>query len=255
MNKLPFVEKYVTILNEFFYMLNQPGIINQFDNVTSVVYTGLNAINGVFEFVLLKTKNLEKTTYYSQKAYFYYLEYMKQIIQSNLSNSLNHTDAKLFVYKKTIYDLYDGENNQSFNTMSNIMTLTSSTIEVNNKELSNILFKMFRLTNVLFDWDNQNICFTDRVMISQVYLNRCLTNIDCIDTISTHLDMIHQKLQINIETYKQLLTAILEKTDKKNTPNDNEHYLTKFIIDESIFISKFEDGNMKEFVQWLYSDK
>jgi len=32
----------------------------------------------------------------------------------------------------------------------------------------------------------------------------------------------------------------------------NEYFLMKFYIEEPIFREKFDDGNMKEFVRWMY---
>ena len=67
---------------------------------------GLEAISHVFEIMLYYTKNLDMTHYHSQKAYYFYAEFINQIINDpNNYLQLSSKDATLFVYKKTIFDI------------------------------------------------------------------------------------------------------------------------------------------------------
>lgn len=67
---------------------------------------GLDTISHVFEIMLYYTKNLELTYYHSQKAFYFYNEFVNQIIEDpNNYLQLSSKDATLFVYKKTIFEI------------------------------------------------------------------------------------------------------------------------------------------------------
>ena len=67
---------------------------------------GLETISHVFEIMLYYTKNLELTYYHSQKAFYFYGEFISQIIEDpNNYLQLSSKDATLFVYKKTIFEI------------------------------------------------------------------------------------------------------------------------------------------------------
>ena len=47
---------------------------------------------------------------------------MEQVYKTNLQNNLNQTDAVLFIYKKTIFEIQNGNESKIFDTLTNIMT-------------------------------------------------------------------------------------------------------------------------------------
>jgi len=107
--------KYSGIINEYLthiYEYNKNICSTKHNNI---VIIGLNTITHVFKYLLLTTNNLELSYYHSQKAYYYYIEFMEQIgtisnpeLTSNSSNielNLNAKHASMFVYKQTIFDI------------------------------------------------------------------------------------------------------------------------------------------------------
>ena len=69
-----------------------------------IIIRGLNTVINVFNHLLLYTKNLNMSCLYSQKAYYYYIEFISQITDNNnIFLQLNSKDAMVYVYKKTIY--------------------------------------------------------------------------------------------------------------------------------------------------------
>jgi hypothetical protein len=103
-------------------------------------------------------------------------------------------DIILFVYKKTIFDTYDGENTDNSHTLSNIMTLTNETIAFDEKEGKQILFKITDLMSVLFHWSNSELTFFDRRDLCNKYLLRCLHKLDHVDTTLKYLEVIQENL-------------------------------------------------------------
>jgi hypothetical protein len=253
--KLQILEAYVNLINEYYAALSESPVMKELDFPTSSVHIGINAIHRVFEIVLIKTKSIEKTYYYAQKAYYYYLEYIEQIYRANLSQNLNHMDIILFVYKKTIFDLYDGDNNDSSHTLSNIMTLNNNTLVIDENEWRSILLKVIRMTNVLFHWENNNFTFYDRYEISTKYLHRIIKKIDGMDTTLQYLEIIQEKMNMERKVYENLLDELLKMLEAIRAKIDifsNDCLLLKFYVEEPVCREKFENGNMHEFVRWLY---
>ena len=255
------IEKYCDIIIEFFNLIQNSDIMKEMNYPIPSLYIGLNTIHRIFEYVLLKTKSIEKAIYYSQKTCYYYLEFIEQIYRSNLSHNLNHMDAVLFVYKKTIFDMYDGETNNDSNTMSNIMTLNDDNIIIDESEWQIIFSKLTKLTNILFYWENTSIDFDKRINICNQYLNRFLIRIDQMFSTIEYLETIQKKVSIDYDKYEELIKEILERKERIKRERSetfstefdkNENFLIKFCLEENIFHEKFNNGNMKDFVTWLY---
>ena len=109
--KLKIITKYANIMKEYFELMNQSDVIKSLANPNNNLFIGMNVIHRVFEYVVIKTKSVESAYFYSQKGCYYYLEYLEQINKSEFAAAFSHMDAIMLVYKKTIFDIYDGDNN------------------------------------------------------------------------------------------------------------------------------------------------
>jgi hypothetical protein len=237
---------YVDLLMDFFVTMSKSKDLS-LENIR----IGINTINRVFEYTLTATKCIEKTKYYSQKSYCYYLEYIEQVGELYLSQTLNHMDAVLFVYRKTIFDLENDDSDKS----ANIFSINSKPITMDEENLHNMLSNAFKLTNVLLYWKNKTFTFLNRQAICKTFLNKLIKKNDNLEIIYSHLEMIQHKICMNYHGYCLLLTELCEKKIKRQDPTDyNDIFLIKFYIEETMLLDKFNSGNMKEFVKWLYSN-
>lgn len=92
--------------------------------------TGINIIINVFHITLLKSRNLNLTNFHTQKAIYYYTEFLEQIYDNNNKFlKLTTKEAVLFVYKKTVFELESPNNKLSKNSIIKLMIL---------KEITNI---------------------------------------------------------------------------------------------------------------------
>lgn len=251
------ITKYALIIKEYFDLMNKSSIIKNVSNPNPSLYIGMNTIHKVFEFILVKLGSIDEAYYYSQKCCLYYLEYMEQVFKSDLFQNLNHLDAVLFVYKKTIFDIYDGEPSDSVNSIRNIMSLTDEVVPHEEFEIRILFHNLSKFTKILFFWDNINITFENRVKICDEYLHRFLNRNDTIENIQSYLEIIQQKISMNYDKYFDLLKEILafvEKTKKitiKNTDKD-EWILMKFYVEEKSFFEKFNNDTTKDLVKWIF---
>jgi hypothetical protein len=105
------IQKYNSLIQEYIQFINE-NLINNNNNNNSynkiylkfILLRGFETITNVFNMVLFYTDNLDTTFFHSQKAFYYYVEFIQQI--SNDNNSflkLTSRDAVIYVYKKTIF--------------------------------------------------------------------------------------------------------------------------------------------------------
>jgi hypothetical protein len=67
---------------------------------------GLETLIHVFTVIFYYTKNLELTYHHTHQAYYFYIEFIEQISDDNVTYlQLTSRDAIMFVYKKTIFNL------------------------------------------------------------------------------------------------------------------------------------------------------
>lgn len=88
------------------------------DNINKkIIDVGITSLTNIFLMLLITCKNLNLTLQNCEKTIFYYFEFIDQMnkpkteIQSILK--LTVYDAKIFIYKKTIYELLNVKKNNS----------------------------------------------------------------------------------------------------------------------------------------------
>lgn len=118
------INKYFIITQDYFEAIKSLTLMHNREDIGNIVFVGLNCIHRVFEYVLYKTKNIDTAVGMAQQTYFYYLEYIEQIHSTELLFRIKQSEAILFVYKKTVFELFEGNKKDSkMNTLDNIMTL------------------------------------------------------------------------------------------------------------------------------------
>lgn len=247
------IETYVSILKEFIGLIDDSKHCDNPNNSIITMYIGMNAIHRVFEFILLKTKNIEKVCYYSKKTFYYYLEYMEQIHSSNLQQNLNQMDAILFVYKKTIFDLYDGENEDTFGTMTNIIASNGEIMNIDDETLQNMLKTISKIMNILFYWENNQITFYERKELCN-YLDFFMKKCFSVPHIINFLEILQKKTTIKQSEYILLLKELIELNEKKikKICDINEWTLNKFYIQKNEFEDIIHEKNIKRLVKWVF---
>ncbi len=250
------VDKYFSLIEEFFQQIEKILVPIGDISIQTCMYIGLNSIYRVFEYVLIKTKNVEKAYYYCQKTYFYYTEYMEQIHQTNLQHSLNQTDAVLFIYKKTIFELQEDGENKTFDTITNIMTFEEEISNFNNKEYLLWLNKISKLINVFFYWDNSYITYTERMSLCRSLLKKYMYDVEKLDMAVQYIELIQEKMVVDFDCYFDLLNEIynyyIQNKIEIEEEAKNEYILFKFHIHKSIVQENIKNKNIKYLVKWLH---
>lgn len=109
-----------------------------------VIIRGLDTLTYVFNFIMIYTKNLDYVCCYTQKAFYYYIEFINQTSEmERLFLRMTSRDAVTYVYKKTI-----GEINKTFvNSNITLSAHTNEQINIINEHLNlykNITIKFLK---------------------------------------------------------------------------------------------------------------
>lgn len=103
---LEIMEKYATLVCEYIAFISDKKNISHKKHFPYLLERGLDTITHVFVMILFYTKNLELTYYHSQKSFYFYVEFIEQILDvQHTFLHLSSRDASIFVYKKTIYEI------------------------------------------------------------------------------------------------------------------------------------------------------
>ena len=103
------LNKYRLLVIEYLLFINETiNSCKTNDNCKFIVLRGLTTISYVFIFILHSSRNLNMAYYHSQKAFYYYTEFIGQITgDQNVFLQLTSRDAMMFVYKKTIFEIHN----------------------------------------------------------------------------------------------------------------------------------------------------
>ena len=87
-----FISEKITMKNKIYYRF--------------IFERGIKTLIHIFSLIFYYTKNLDISIYHMKKAYYFYIEFIEQISDNNITFlQLSSRDAILFVYKKTIFEL------------------------------------------------------------------------------------------------------------------------------------------------------
>ena len=220
-----------------------------------IILRGLNTISHVFYFILLFSKNLDMAFYHSQRAYYFYIEFVEQITDDMHSFlKLSSRDAVLFVYKKTIYDipvdvqqnpLFSGENQQMLNVVSTnidntslVLNLFIESLDSFTKENLTLVSKEFKTTSTKINGMKNN---NTEVIVSG--LNFMMKHF-LIHKYSKEMD---KKMDLNMQS--EIIIAFITKLSKIKAFNESQK---EKMIDQS-FKSITRHMSITEYVNLLFT--
>ena len=276
-------DTYQMILNEYFskfleseicrleknHFVNDNGSAINFDKQLNYnLFTGVLVINRVFEYVFLKSKSISSTYYYSSEAYSYYLEYMEQIYKANLLNNFNHADAILFVYKKTIFEMFECNETTTVelggrSILSNILGSNkdnTNLFQISDAEFKQLFLLMTKTVNLLLCWkdpllnlSNENESHEVRIDFCQHFLENFMNNLDKSGWLIDCLEIIYQHLLWSNKLWKIFLDELLIEISKRNKKIGNEQvsdFLLLFTMDKLSLQEKINNNDVNFLLKW-----
>jgi|TARA_B110000285_G_scaffold234175_1_gene310238 hypothetical protein len=217
--------KYIGLIHELIESIVENIYIDKKEYLKYIITKGIKNTSYIYIFLLLYTKNLDLTIYHTQKSILYYVEFISQIGQdTNNLLKLNSTDATIFIYKKTIFDINVDFRNQyietqeiknQMNTLKQYMGIYNTTIIMYIEHLD-----LKKLTLI----DLQKSVFTTLYKIVELLIQIPLLSkknnksdieeLDIIYNIIVECNKYHKYSFIN-SNYLTLIESIIKKHFKK----------------------------------------
>lgn len=100
------IEKISQLFMDYFKFITENIKLKKTNFSRFIITRGLDTLVNVFNHILFYTKNLDVTYFHSQKAFYFYAEFVGQISEDEkMFLQLSSRDATTYVYKKTIYEI------------------------------------------------------------------------------------------------------------------------------------------------------
>jgi hypothetical protein len=242
------LNKFVIILMEYMRFISEKIMMKNKKYYCFIFERGIETIIHVFSVIFYYTKNLNLTFYHTQKAVYFYIEFIEQISDDNVTFlQLTSRDAILFVYKKSIFDINNEykKSIQEPTAEENIILSNINSCLCIYKSI--VLFitnhNDFTKTNYI------NICFDSIKIISETLNKHKMTDIFRINCIYLFVTLLDDK-NIEIHDFFKLLDEFIKKTISKK--KFDEKVIKNKIYD--IEIQNFIDDNkLNKIIEWIFT--
>jgi len=221
------LDKFLDVFMEYFKLFSEKIKIKNGQMYNFIFQKGIETLSHVILHIFYYTKNLDLAYYYGQKGTYFYIEFIEQITDDNITFlQLTSKDATLFVYKKTIYEM-------NVECRKNMGKTSES-----DKEFLTILNTIVKIYKLIFIYVNTNTninkseninLYCDSIHFIGTFLNsnKNITNKDKVDCILTFILFLNDK-QPDIITYLKVID------------NFNKKLLQKKNVDEKIVLNKLQ---------------
>ena len=221
--------KFTEVIIEYMRLIAEKINIKNKQYYIFIFERGIETLIHIFSMIFYYTKNLELTFYHSQKAYYFYIEFIEQISDDNITFlQLSSRDALMFVYKKTIFELNNDRKKLSTPLTSDEHTIVcyiDMQISIYKKIVS------FILLNKDFNYENKleyiNMC-CNKIQKIITLLNKCKIKRNSIlkeECIYVFVNLLANKQIefVSINVFFDILEDFIERLkQKKNAINDKK---------------------------------
>lgn len=244
--------KLVSVIIEYVRFISEKIIMKNKEYYCFIFERGLYSIIHVFSIIFYHTNNLDLTIYHCQKAYYFYIEFIEQIADDNVTFlKLSSKDAVMFVYKRTIFEINNDVRRKQKKTsedMTKIYSQLNLYIGFYKKLFSSLInCPDFDYTNKDI-WLNKNIIYTQDIA---VYLNKIKLKplqLECLNIFCNILDQ--DKLSF-ISIY-DLIMAFVRALPSKKTITMQKNIIKK-MTDTSIN-TYIEENTYDNLINYIFSD-
>jgi hypothetical protein len=166
--KTDLILKYAVVIYEYFHIMQMSEIMSTLENQHTVIQIGMQSITHIYKLSFFLSKQISTAVCHSQKGMYCYLEYIEQMNKTNMLHNLDNTDAVVFIYNKTLTEIYG--QNPSTNMMTNILSISEND-NYKGTDFIKTLEIMSRLANTLLWFNNETLTTHCRMELVEAHLH------------------------------------------------------------------------------------
>ena len=244
-----YIKCYANLIKELFNQASNGINIQNKSYHKYIIIKGIQTLTYIFLLLAMHIKNIDMIDHHCQKSIIYYIEFIGQIGDTNHSFlQLSSTDASVFLYRKTIYDI-----NNDYRKVYDINDNINDKIFLDNYNIYiNIINKIINYYIEYFinddNWDNNY----------KIIINNFIKIENCVLSLYKNLnnnkdkDFIFKKLNKLIDfliTFKVNINNILDilnNLNKKKINKLNYEITIKKIYNYIINNNDYENENQND---------
>ena len=230
------LDKYLKILIEYLKYVLENNKIKNYCYKKFITIRGLETISYVFNILLYYTNNLEIAYFHSQKAIYFYVEFIQQTsTEENSFLQLSSRDATMYVYRKTIFEI----NNEYRKSINNELE----------KEINNELFQKWEIIN-------HNITIMKNILLNIINSKENYIHYD----IKLYENVCNLFINNNYTLQKiQLYLLFIKKINLNEVTCENYLYIIE-LFTKLLMYKNYTDETIKEIIFYIqnniqYNDK
>jgi hypothetical protein len=239
LSKKEIIDAYGKLMADYLILMDHSETLKKMSNAPAIICNGASIVNHVFQLHIHNNTPYETLIYSCQKACFCYLEYIEQVNNTNLINSMDVGTIATFVYKQTL---------------TNLRTLPGTA-----SSLSDLLHLLSTVFSILMAWES-DISLKARAAICEVHFVTYVKIFYNIPSVAhfyyEYLDIVRRKCFPEENLYFDFLNEyyrVLYKLKKTNTLLSPEYVKEKMLL-ASIHCTVIEDAKqIKPFVKELFA--
>lgn len=244
------LNKFISIIVEYMQIITDKITIKNKLQYKFIFQRGIEMLTHIFTIIFYYTKNLELTYYHTQKAFYFYIEFIEQISDDNITFlQLNSRDAIIFVYKKTIYDI-NNEYKKQITTCSSEEQHILTTVETYISIYKNII--QFILYNLDINYDTKkeyiSHCCDSIIRVSE-NLNKNRVKKGLINCLQLFIGILSDN-HVQTNTFFHLLVIFENKLCKKKY----DEKTIKNKINELDISSQIENNELNNIINFIFTE-
>ena len=243
---LEILNKFIEVILEYTRFISEKVAKKNKKYNKFIFERGLKTLIHVFSIIFYYTKNLELSFYHTQKSYYFYIEFIEQISDDNITFlQLSSKDAILFVYKKTIFEL----NNECKKNIKELSLEEQNILGTFNLYIN--MYKGMVLYIMNHNYKNENINTSCNLIknISET-LNKNKMNNDQIDCLNEFTTLLYNT-KIEIVDFFNLLDEFIKKINLKKKIDEN---IIKYKIYDVKMGDFINNNELNKIVEHIFSD-
>jgi hypothetical protein len=239
LSKKEIIDAYGKLMADYLILMDHSETLKKMSNASTIICNGASIVNHVFQLHIHHHTPYETLIYSGQKACFCYLEYIEQVNNTNLINSMDVGTIATFVYKQTL---------------TNLQTLPGTA-----SSLSDLLHLLSTVFSILMAWES-DISLKARAAICEVHFVTYVKIFYNIPSVAhfyyEYLDIVRRKCFPEENLYFDFLNEfyrVLYKLKKMNALLSPEYLKEKMLL-VSIHSTVITDTKqIKPFVKELFA--
>lgn len=227
---------FSTIISQYFTAIKTSDVFDKIENKNEIIQSGFNTLLNVFNYAIKVIRNMDEALLYMQQSQYFYVEYIEQIYNTNLSYALNQNDAVIFTYKKTLFELYsNGSNFDLQDSDEHIFVKTTKTL-------------MF--------WENPDFILENHEYICSYYIPKYLKyDFKLISNVNHCISLLKQSFNFSYNEYIKLLETSLSQLHPTEMTEmiDNDILMLKFYSHKNEFDIMLKKHNFTKIFNIMYN--